>query len=138
MPRILIAEDERDLRDFLRDELMDANFTVSTVSNGADAIVEAVEASYDVYLLDMFMPGMDGIQTIRVLRKITPDVPILGLTGYMGQGYMSQAAAWGVTCLAKPVEMQALIQELNEVIAVAKSRAAATRQIMQEPVCPTY
>lgn len=117
MLKVLIAEDEKDLREFLRDELIDAHYLVTTVSNGADAIIEAVEQRFDAYLLDMFMPGLDGIQTIRVLRKVTPNVPIIGLTGYMGQGYMSQAAAWGVTCLAKPVEMSNLLRELNDALA---------------------
>jgi two-component system nitrogen regulation response regulator NtrX len=116
MLKILIAEDEKDLRDFLRDELTDANFEVTAVGNGADAIIEAVEQRFDVYLLDMFMPGLDGIQTIRVLRKVTPNIPIIGLTGYMGQGYMSQAAAWGVTCLAKPIEMSNLLRELMDTL----------------------
>jgi CheY-like chemotaxis protein len=50
------------------------------------------------------------------LRKVTPNIPIIGLTGYMGQGYMSQAAAWGVTCLAKPIEMSNLLRELMDTL----------------------
>jgi CheY-like chemotaxis protein len=117
MPKILIAEDDTDLRYFLQDELSDAGFLVTAVSNGADAIVAAVEASYDLYLLDMLMPGLDGIQTIKVLRKITPAVPIIGLTGHVGRGYMAQAAALGVTCLNKPVAMNDLLNEINDTLA---------------------
>ncbi|PWH18636.1 MAG: response regulator [Ardenticatenia bacterium] len=117
MPRILIAEDDPDVRSFLEDELTSAGFTVTAVDNGADAVVAAVEQPYDLYLLDMLMPGLDGIQTIRVLKKITPDVPIIGLTGYVGLGYMAQAAAYGVICLAKPVVIADLIREINEAIA---------------------
>ncbi len=117
MPRILIAEDDPDVRSFLEDELTNAGFSVTAVDNGADAVVAAVEQSYDLYLLDMLMPGLDGIQTIRVLKKVTPDVPIIGLTGYVGLGYMAQAAAYGVICLAKPVVISDLIREINEAIA---------------------
>ncbi|MCS7260780.1 MAG: response regulator [Anaerolineae bacterium] len=117
MPRILIAEDDPDVRSFLEDELTNAGFTVTAVDNGADAVVAAVEQPFDLYLLDMLMPGLDGIQTIRVLKKLTPDVPIIGLTGYVGLGYMAQAAAYGVICLAKPVVMADLIREINEAIA---------------------
>lgn len=92
MPNILIAEDETDLREFLRDELTEAGFTVTAVSNGADAVVAATERSIDLFLLDMLMPGLDGIQTIKVLRKIMPQVPIIGLTGYVGRGYMVEAS----------------------------------------------
>ena len=116
MPKILIAEDDADVRLFLQEELADAGFTVTGVGDGADAVVVAVEESFDLYLLDMLMPGLDGIQTIRVLKKVTPAVPIIGLTGYVGLGYMAQASAYGVICLPKPVVMADLIKEINEAI----------------------
>jgi CheY-like chemotaxis protein len=116
MPKILIAEDDADVRTFLQEELAEAGFTVTSVDNGADAVVAAVEEVYDLYLLDMLMPGLDGIQTIRVLKKVTPDVPIIGLTGYVGLGYMARASAYGVICLAKPVVLADLIREINEAI----------------------
>ena len=123
MPKILIAEDDADVRLFLQEELTDAGFTVTGVGDGADAVVVAVEESFDLYLLDMLMPGLDGIQTIRVLKKVTPDVPIIGLTGYVGLGYMAQASAYGVICLPKPVVMADLIKEINEAIHAASADA---------------
>lgn len=116
MTRLLIAEDDRDLRSFLEDELTAAGFVVEAVGNGADAVVAAVESEFDGCLLDMYMPGLDGLQTIRVLRKVAPQLPILGLTGYVGRGYMAQAAALGVTCLNKPVEIDMLRKEIDELI----------------------
>jgi two-component system nitrogen regulation response regulator NtrX len=123
MPKILIAEDDADVRLFLQEELTEAGFTVTGVGDGADAVVVAVDESFDLYLLDMLMPGLDGIQTIRVLKKVTPDVPIIGLTGYVGLGYMAQASAYGVICLPKPVVMADLIQEINEAIHSASADA---------------
>jgi CheY-like chemotaxis protein len=116
MKKILIAEDDLDLRGFLRDELSDAGFRVSAVANGAEAVVAAAEYSFDLILLDMFMPGMDGLQAIKVLRKLSPGTPIIGLTGYVGRGYMSQAASLGVTCLSKPVAISDLLSEINELL----------------------
>lgn len=116
MPKILIADDDTDLCDFLREELNEAGFTATTVNNGADAIVLIAEQSFDLVLLDMLMPGLNGIQTIRVLRKVAPDLPILGLTGYVGRGYMAEAAEYGVTCLSKPVIVDDLIDEINQVL----------------------
>lgn len=119
MQNLLLAEDDRDLRTFLEDELRAAGYAVTAVSNGADAVVAAVEMHFDGCLLDMYMPGLDGMQTIRVLRKVVPQLPILGLTGYVGRGYMAQAAAFGVTCLNKPVEMDVLLKEIGEMIKTA-------------------
>lgn len=121
MTKILLAEDEADLRLFLYEELTDHNFKVTAVNNGAEAIIAAVDESYDLYLLDMLMPGLDGIQTIRVLRKVTPSVPILGLTGHIGQGYMSQASAYGVICLSKPIQIDELVREVDEVLGPRKA-----------------
>lgn len=115
MPKLLIAEDHFDLRNFLQDELTDAGFTTKAVDNGADAIVSAVEETFDLVLPDMLMPGMNGVKTIRVLRKILPNLPIVGLTGYIGRGYMAEAATYGgATCLSKPVKISDLIAEINE------------------------
>jgi two-component system phosphate regulon response regulator OmpR len=112
--KILVADDDNDLRALLCDALTDYGFKVTVVANGADAVVAAVDEHFDLYLLDMMMPGLDGIQTTRVLRKVTPTVPILGLTGHLGRGFMAQASAYGVTCVAKPIRMDALITEINE------------------------
>lgn len=116
--KILLVEDERDLRNFLTEELTDAGFRVTAVKDGAQAVITAVDESFDLALTDMMMPGLDGIQTIRVLKKLAPAMPIIGLTGYVGQGYMSQAASYGVTCLSKPIVMADLLKEINETMPV--------------------
>jgi len=118
MPKLLVVDDESDVRNFLREELSREGFNVSTVSNGADAIVAAAENPYDAIVLDMLMPGLDGIQVIRVLRKVIPGTPIIGLTGYVGRGYMAQASAFGVVCLSKPVVVVDLLRELSEGLAL--------------------
>jgi two-component system nitrogen regulation response regulator NtrX len=130
MNKILLAEDEPDLRLFLHDELTDMNFKVTVVANGAEAILAAVEEPQDLYVLDMMMPGMDGIQTIRVLRKITPHVPILGLTGHVGQGYMSHASAYGVICLSKPIRIEDLVREINEAISAKGNPQTDSKDIL--------
>jgi CheY-like chemotaxis protein len=121
MIKILLADDDADVRGFLRDELSEHHFNVTAVSNGAEAVIAAIDESYDLYLLDMLMPGLDGIQTIQVLRKVTPAVPILGLTGYVGQGYMSQASAYNVVCLSKPIQIDDLIREIDEIVGKKKT-----------------
>ena len=120
MIKILLADDDPDVRAFLRDELTEHDFKVTAVANGAEAVIAAVDEPYDLYLLDMLMPGLDGIHTIQVLRKVTPQVPVLGLTGHVGRGYMSQASAYGVTCLSKPIQIDELIREIGEVLGTKK------------------
>jgi len=120
MPKILLVDDEPDVRDFLRDELEDRGFSVTALSNGADAILAAMDQRFDLYLLDMLLPGLDGPQLIRILRKITPDVPIRGLTGHVGRGYMAQASGYGVTCLGKPIAIDDLLAEIGEALSARR------------------
>ena len=116
MNHILVAEDERDVRSFLKDELTDAGYRVTVVENGADAVLKATEHSIDLFLLDMLMPGLDGIKTIQVLRKLVPETPIIGLTGYMGRGLMAKAAMHDVNCFSKPVDVELLLDEIEHVL----------------------
>ena len=124
MQKILLADDERDVRSLLQSELEQAGYRVTAVATGAEAVIAAADGGYDLYLLDMMMPGMNGVQTIQVLRKITPKIPILGLTGYTGQGYMAQASAYNVTCLAKPIDINDLLNEIK--LKLASVARAAT------------
>jgi DNA-binding response OmpR family regulator len=125
MQKILLAEDEKDVRDFLSEALTDHGFRVTAVANGAEAVTTAVDEQFDLYLLDMLMPGLDGIQATKVLRKVTPGVPVLGLTGHVGRGYMAQASAYGVTCIAKPVRLDELVAEINDQLSRRPARSAA-------------
>lgn len=122
MPRLLVVDDEADVRSFLNDELSREGFTINTANNGAEAIVVAAEQKFDVIILDMLMAGLDGIQVIRVLRKVIPGTPIIGLTGYVGRGYMAQASAFGVVCLSKPVVMVDLLREIKEALSSKKGK----------------
>jgi hypothetical protein len=54
------------------------------------------------------------------LRKVKPSLPILGLTGYVGRGYMVQASDYGVTCLSKPVIIADLVREITDTLAKAQ------------------
>ncbi|MBM4425023.1 MAG: response regulator [Chloroflexi bacterium] len=124
MTKILIVDDECDVRESLSDALTDAGFQVAAAPDGAEALILIAEQAFDLVLLDMMMPGIDGIQLIRVLDRIAPGLPLIGLTGYLGKGYMSHSAAYGITCLSKPVPIADLIREINETVALRKNAKA--------------
>ena len=122
MTKLLIADDDADLRDFLRNELTNIGYSLVTVGNGADAIIKVAEQSFDIILLDMLMPGLDGIQVIKVLQKIAPQIPIIGLTGYVGRGYMAQALDLNVITLTKPIIVSNLVEEIESIIKQNKKK----------------
>lgn len=78
--KILIAEDDKDLRYGLQVFFQRNNFTVDAVDNGADALAYLQLGNYDAAVLDVMMPKMDGISVVRKLRAEKNTTPILLLT----------------------------------------------------------
>jgi len=111
-PKLLVAEDDTAMREALQMQLTRAGFDVTAVDNGADAVIAATEQEFDLALLDLVMPGLNGIQAARMLRRIKPGLPLVALTAYAAD-YGAQAAALGLTCLSKPMPMEALVRELR-------------------------
>lgn len=67
--RLLLVEDDKDLSDFVREGMSREGFVVDSVSNGQKAILQLDEADYDVVLLDVMMPGMDGFAVLKTLKQ---------------------------------------------------------------------
>ena len=78
--RMLIAEDDRLTADTLAKRLKEEHYAVDVVYNGTDAIDYLLSAPYDVAVLDIMMPGMDGIKVLSALRAAGRDTPVLLLT----------------------------------------------------------
>jgi len=81
-PRILIVDDDPSVRESLKDLLMEENYKVGLADGGEAAIAQAQTRSWDLVLLDLKMPGMDGLETLGHLKKIIPDAEIIMMTAY--------------------------------------------------------
>jgi two-component system response regulator MprA len=79
-PRVLVADDDRAIRESLARALELEGYDVTAVANGADALTRAKDASPDVLVLDLMMPSVDGLTVCRVLRAEGDRTPILMLT----------------------------------------------------------
>jgi DNA-binding response OmpR family regulator len=79
--RILVAEDDAPLADFLCQQLQQEQFSVQVVSDGIAAQQLASDQSYDLVLLDLTLPGAQGLDVLRVIRSKKPDLPVLIVTG---------------------------------------------------------
>ena len=80
--RLLLVDDEEDFRTTLASRLKKRNINVTDVGSGNEAIELTREESFDVAVLDIKMPGMDGIETLRQLKKVAPLVEVILLTGH--------------------------------------------------------
>lgn len=119
MNRILVVDDEKPVRDAIGMLLRHEGYHVVVAECGHTA-VGAIEAfTFDVVIVDIVMPGMDGLATIDVLRRDAPDVPIIAMSGYaFGSGvlepdFFRSAVERGATCcLRKPFTREQLVDAI--------------------------
>lgn len=113
--RILVIEDNPDLRDYLRLALETQQYEVLTARNGREALGYLDGHPVDVVLTDLFMPEMDGIETIAALRKKCPGVRVVAMSGRPGVDYLAVARELGVNhTLRKPFEIDELLAALKD------------------------
>ncbi len=79
-PKVLVCDDEPDFLEVLAAELQAEGYEVSTVGSGEEAIRRVRESPPDIVFLDIRMPEMDGIQTLRQIRRINGSLPVVILT----------------------------------------------------------
>ena len=78
--KILIVEDEPKTGDYLRQGLSEAGFVVDLAQDGADGLHLALQGEYDLVILDVMLPGLDGWQVLQSLRHRGLQMPVLFLT----------------------------------------------------------
>ena len=107
---ILVVEDGQSQREMLRDFLREEGHTVGEAENGEQAIRRVREDHYDLILLDYRMPGMDGIQVLRAVKGINPEIDIVIVTA---EGTIDMAVeamkAGAFDYITKPVEFDELL-----------------------------
>lgn len=82
--KLLVAEDEPKTGAYLQQGLTEAGFTVDRVMTGTDALQYALSEVYDLLILDVMMPGLEGWEVLRMVRAAGKDVPVLFLTARDG------------------------------------------------------
>lgn len=80
--RILLVDDEANVRKVFSDVLSRESYTVKGVENGPEAIRAIKEETFDLALVDLRMPCMDGIEVLENIKKIKPQLPVIIYTGY--------------------------------------------------------
>jgi DNA-binding NtrC family response regulator len=80
--KILVIEDDRRLREVLRKILDRKGFAVEIAANGSDGLAKAKQDSFDIALVDLKMPGMDGMEVLRSLKKLSPSTYVIIMTAF--------------------------------------------------------
>ena len=82
MPRILIVDDEPGIRQSLKGVFEDEGFTMETASSGEDCLKKVELHPYDLILLDIWLPGIDGLETLRRIREKSPNTHVIMISGH--------------------------------------------------------
>jgi len=107
--KILVVDDELGIRDVLSCSLRDEGYQVLTVDSGERALVKVREENPEVLLLDIKMPGMDGIETLGQIREFDKESSIIILTGHGGMDSVVEAMKLGAyDYLTKPFDLEKL------------------------------
>ncbi len=117
-PRILIVDDELVVRESLREWFAEDGYTVGAASNGREALQTVQQGPWDIMLIDIKMPGMDGLELQRKLKDVTPDAVVVIMTAYASVDTAVQALKEGaydyITKPFDPEDLQRIVDKATE------------------------
>ena len=114
--RILIVEDESVTRETLGKILKEEGYDVITTEDGFKAIEKVNEVPFNFVLMDIKLPGMNGVEALKVIKKINPAIKVVMITAYPVQGLIKEALQEGAyTCIYKPFEVQDILNIINKI-----------------------
>ncbi|MBX7205816.1 MAG: sigma-54 dependent transcriptional regulator [Bacteroidia bacterium] len=136
MPRVLIIDDEKSIRNTLKEILEYESYTIDEASDGASALEKLNEESYDVVLCDIKMPKMDGLEVLTKAQEITPDTPFVMISGHGTVETAVEATKKGAfDFIQKPPDLNRLLITLRN--AVDKGSLVVETKVLKRKVTKT-
>jgi two-component system, NtrC family, response regulator HydG len=124
--RIFIVDDDRDHAESIADILAMQGHEVVMVFTGEDAVQRFAERLFDLTLMDVKLPGMNGVETFFELRRQRADAQVLMMTGFSVEQHLSQALLSGARgVLRKPFAIADLLRAIEETDTAEKPEKAA-------------
>jgi two-component system, OmpR family, response regulator CpxR len=119
--KVLLVDDEPELLQALSERLQLRGFEVSVVLSGEEALRVVGRTEPDLMVLDLRMPGIDGMEVLRRTRRHHPHIQVIMLTGHGSEKDRDAALSLGVfEYLQKPVDIGELVEVLNRAAAIAR------------------
>jgi len=137
--RVLVVDDEKEFVETLSERLSLRNYDVTTSLSGDDAVEKVKSHLFDVIILDVLMPGMSGIETLREIKKIKPLIEVIMLTGNATVETAIEGLKLGaLDFLLKPCETEDLVTKIDKAYAKKaehdeRIRAAKVAEIVSSP-----
>ena len=112
---VLLVDDEPEFTQILSERMESRGVSVDTAATGPEALEKVRGKSYDAIVLDLSMPGMDGIETLKRLLQDNPELQVILLTGYATLQKGIEATKLGaMDFLEKPAEIQKLMEKIQQ------------------------
>jgi len=128
---VLLVDDEAEFVETLGERLRSRGMEVQIASNGAEAVDKTRGKSFDAVILDLAMPGMDGIETLKRLLQGNPDLQVMLLTGQATIKSAVQATHLGaLDVLEKPMDIETLVEKIRH--AQTKRIALAEKRVQEQ------
>jgi len=113
--KVLLVDDEQEFTEVLSERMRSRGLQVVTADSGPSALEKAEHESFDAIILDIKMPGMDGIETLRRLRKINPNLQVIMLTGQATVKAGIEATRLGaLDFLEKPADLRQILEKVDQ------------------------
>jgi CheY-like chemotaxis protein len=124
MARIIVVDDDAGMRGATRRALRASGHAVAAYANGRGAIEHLEKEAVDLLITDIFMPEMEGLETIAKARQLRPDMPILAISGvsFEGSDYLQIAEKFGaLATLRKPFRPAELLDVVTRLLAAERT-----------------
>ena len=135
--KVLIIDDEQEFTEALAERMTNRGMDVSTSSSAIEGLQSVEEKSFDVVVLDLQMPEMDGIETLKILKKKNPELQVILLTGHATVEKGIEAMKLGaMDLLEKPADLTTLTEKIKKaqakkIILVEKKSEERIKEIME-------
>ena len=112
--RLLLVDDEVGYLEVLSKRLTRRGYKVTTASSGTEAIRALRQWEFDLAVVDLKMEDMDGIEVLKIFKKMAPELPVIMLTGHGSEQAARDGVAHGAyDYLTKPCELEALLKKIS-------------------------
>ena len=134
---VLLVDDEEQFLDVLSQRLEARGLKVDAVTSGEDAVRQVEDKNFDAIVIDLAMPGIDGIETLKRIKDKRPDLEIIMLTGHATVKSGIEAMKLGAEdFLEKPVDLNELLERIGEaknkrMLIVEKDRQEEVKKILK-------
>jgi CheY-like chemotaxis protein len=116
-PSILVVDDNSQVLGFFKRVLENYGYSVTALSSGTEALSVVQTGAFDLMILDLSMPEVDGFEVLKSVRSRVPDLKVLVVSGLMDGSLQSATELYGAACaLGKPVRPKLLLEAVHRLL----------------------